>query len=306
MQKIGFIGLGRMGRPMASNLVRKGFQLIVNDVNEEAMQHLVELKASKAASIADVAAQSDIIVTMLPSSAIVEAVIAGEGGILANAKAGSIILDMSTIDPDTTDRMARASQEGGFAFVDAPVGRLASHADRGESLFMVGGDPEHFAAVKPLLNAMGTTIYHCGPAGAGTRTKIVNNFLAVASCQLNAEALALSERFGLNLDRTLDVVYGTTAFNGQLKIAWPTKVLKGDVSAGFTIDLAHKDLTLVMESANFAKVPMPMAAAAREAFSAARARGFGGQDFSAMVNALCDAIGIDSPRLSSNSPHRPS
>ena len=147
--------------------------------------------------------------------------------------------------------------ERGIAFVDAPVGRLASHADRGESLFMVGGTPEDFERVRPLLEAMGTTIHHCGPVGSGTRTKLINNYLAVTSCQMNAEALALSQRLGLNLERTLEVIYGTTAFNGQLKIAWPTKVLKGDVSPGFTIDLAHKDLSLVIDAANATRVPMP-------------------------------------------------
>ncbi|MEL6793611.1 MAG: NAD-binding protein, partial [Pseudomonadota bacterium] len=150
-----------------------------------------------------------------------------------------------------------------------------------------------------------TTIYHCGGPGAGTRSKIVNNFLAISLCQMNAEALSLSERLGLNLDRTLDVLYGTTASNGQLRVNWPAKVLSGDTEPGFTIDLAHKDLTLVMETANAAQAPMPMAAAAREAFSQARARGFGGRDFSAMLDAACDAIGIEAPRLGDGSPHKP-
>jgi len=227
----------------------------------------------------------------------VDQVVAGTAGILDHAKPGSLVMDMSTIDPQTTDALARKAAEKGIAFVDAPVGRLASHADRGESLFMVGGSPEDFERVKPLLEAMGTTIYHCGPVGAGMRTKLVNNYLAVTSCQLNAEALALSQRFGLDLERTLDVIYGTTAFNGQLKIGWPVKVLKGDVTPGFTIDLAHKDLSLIVDAANAARVPMPIAAAAREAFSAARASGFGGKDFSAMVDALCQAAGIEKPRL---------
>jgi 4-hydroxybutyrate dehydrogenase/sulfolactaldehyde 3-reductase len=299
MEKVGFIGLGRMGRPMASNLCRKGFRLTVNDINPEAVHELELLQASSAATVAEVSAGSDIIVTMLPNSAIVEQVVAQADGIIANAKPGSLILDMSTIDPDTTDRLAKQAAAKGIAFVDAPVGRLASHADRGESLFMVGGTVKDFERVKPLLEAMGSTIYHCGDVGSGTRTKIVNNFLAVSSCQLNAEALGLSQRFGLNLERTLDVLYGTTAVNGQLKIAWPTKVLVDDTEPGFTIDLAHKDLTLVIDSANAAKVPMPMAAAAREAFSTARARGFGGKDFSAMVDALCDLASIDKPRLKS-------
>jgi 4-hydroxybutyrate dehydrogenase/sulfolactaldehyde 3-reductase len=114
---------------------------------------------------------------------------------------------------------------------------------------------------------------------------------------MNAEALALSQRFGLNLEKTLEVLHGTTATNGQLKINWPNKVLKGDTTPGFTIDLAHKDLSLIVDSANAARVPMPMAAAAREAFSTARAAGFGSQDFSAMVDALCTIAGIEKPRL---------
>lgn len=294
---VGFVGLGRMGRPMASNLCRKGFRLLVNDVNRAAMEALAHLQAKPCDTVAELAAGSDVVITMLPNSTIVHDVLSMAEGVFAHARPGTTILDMSTIDPDTTDTLAKAAKERGLGFVDAPVGRLASHADRGESLFMVGGETADFERVKPLLEAMGSTIYHCGPAGSGTRTKLVNNFLAVASCQMNAEALLLSQRFGLNLERTLEVLYGTTAVNGQLKIAWPAKVLRGDTEPGFTIDLAHKDLTLIVEAANTARVPMPMAAAAREALSVARARGFGGQDFSAMVDAACDLAGIEKPRL---------
>ena len=254
---------------------------------------------------ADVAARSDIIVTMLPNSAIVSQIVCGPNGVLSGARAGSLVMDMSTVDPTTTDALAARCAEKDVAFVDAPVGRLATHADAGQSLFMVGGESESFDRVRPLLEAMGSTIHHCGPCGAGTRTKIVNNFLAVASCQMNAEALTLARGLGLDLDSTLDVLYGTTATNGQLKLNWPAKCLVGDVAPGFTIDLAHKDLTLVVDSASAAKVPMPMAAAAREAFSTARARGFGGKDFSAALDAHCDVTGIEAPRLSHNSRHRP-
>ena len=294
---VGFIGLGRMGRPMATNLCRKGFRLTVNDINREAVAELEQYQARGAENIAAVAAAGAVIVTMLPNSAIVDAVVGGPDGVLAHARPGSIVLDMSTIDPETTDRLAAQAAARGIGFVDAPVGRLASHADRGESLFMVGASPEHFEKVRPLLEAMGTTIHHCGPVGSGTRTKLVNNFLAVASCQMNAEALALSQRFGLTLETTLEVLYGTTAVNGQLKVNWPSKVLRDDTDPGFTIDLAHKDLTLIIEAANAAKVPMPMAAAAREAFSTARSRGFGGRDFSAMVDSHCELANIPKPRL---------
>ena len=297
MIKVGFVGLGRMGRPMASNLCRKGFALTVYDVNAAAMRELELLQARPGADVAAVAAAGDVIVTMLPNSAIVDEVLTGPSGVFAHARKGTLVMDMSTIDPLVTDRLGEAAAAKGIEFVDAPVGRLASHADRGESLFMVGASEKNFERVRPLLEAMGNTIHHCGPVGTGMRTKLVNNYLAIASCQINAEALALAQRFGLSLEKTLEVIYGTTAFNGQLKIAWPAKVLRGDIEPGFTIDLAHKDISLVTEAANAERVPMPMAAVAREAFSAARARGFGARDFSAMLDVLCELAGIEKPRL---------
>jgi 4-hydroxybutyrate dehydrogenase / sulfolactaldehyde 3-reductase len=294
---VGFIGLGKMGRPMASNLLRKGFPLAVFDVNPVPVRELEALGAKGASGRAAVGSASDIVITMLPDSASVEDVLLGSDGVLAHLPAGSLMMDMSTIDPLLTDRLAAAAAAKECAFVDAPVGRLASHAERGESLFMVGAGPEAFARVKPLLEAMGSTIHHCGDPGAGIRTKLVNNYLAIVSCGFNAEALALSQRFGLSLEKTLEVVHGTTATNGQLKIAWSAKVLKGDTEPGFTIDLAHKDLNLIVDAARATGVPVPIADAARASFSAARAEGFGGRDFSAMVDVLCDRVHIARPRL---------
>jgi len=296
-QRIGFIGLGRMGRPMASNLCRRGFDLVVFDVVPSAMAEATRLGARTASGVSGVASEATIVLTMLPDSAVVEEVLCGGGGVLTHAAPGTLMVEMSTIDPRVTDRIAAAAIAKGCAFVDAPVGRLASHAERGECLFMVGADTDDFARVRPLLDAMGTTIHYCGPVGSGIRTKLVNNYLAIISCQLNAEALALSQRFGLSLARTLEVIHGTTATNGQLKINWPAKVLAGDTEPGFTIDLAHKDLTLIVEAANAVKVPVPIAAAAREAFTVARGHGSGDRDFSAMVDVLCEIARIEKPRL---------
>ena len=295
--RVGFIGLGNMGRGMAANLARKGESLVVHDVVEAPVRALVELGARAASSAAELAAETDIIFTMLPTTASVAEVVSGASGLLAHAREGTIVVDMSTIDPLVTDRLAAAAAARGVAFADAPVGRLASHAAKGESLFMVGAAPDVFARIKPLLEKMGTTIHHCGGVGTGMRTKLVNNYLAIISCQLNAEAVALSQRFGLDLAKTLEVIHGTTATNGQLKIAWPSKVLAGDTAPGFTIDLAHKDLTLIVEAANAAKVPVPIAAVAREAFSHARSSGHADKDFSAMVDVLCDNARIPRPRL---------
>jgi 4-hydroxybutyrate dehydrogenase/sulfolactaldehyde 3-reductase len=297
MERIGFVGLGRMGRPMASNLVRKGFRLSVYDINPAAVRALQEVGAKPANGVPSVVEGSDVIVTMLPSGIEVDAIAAGADGIFAHARAGQLVMDMSTIEPRTTDKLAAEAAKRGLAFVDAPVGRLASHADRGESLFMVGGTEADFARVLPLLQAMGTTIHHCGPVGSGIRTKLVNNLLAVASCQLNAEALALSQRLGLDLAKTLEVIHGTTATNGQLKLNWPGTVLAGDTAPGFSIDLAHKDLSLIIAAAQAETMALPMVATAREAFTMARTAGHGGNDFSTIVDWFCSISGAEKPRL---------
>lgn len=296
-ETIGFIGLGAMGKGMAANCVRKGFKLIVHDIRPEPVAELVKLGARAAADVTSLARDCSIIITVLPTGKEVAQLVIDAGGILDHARPGSVLMDLSTIDPETTDRLHEAARKKGLSAVDAPIGRLAWHAERGESLFMVGAEDKDFARVKPLLEAMGNTIHHCGKGGTGTRTKLINNYLAITSCQLNAEALALTQRFGLDLGKTLDVVHGTTATNGQLKINFPIKVLAGDTAPGFTIDLAHKDLSLIVQAANAARLPMPLAASAREAFSTARARGFGGQDFSAMADVLCDLVQAPRARL---------
>ncbi len=296
-ETIGFIGLGAMGRGMAANCVKHGFKLEVLDIAPGPVAALVALGAKAASSAAELAKRCSIIVTVLPTGREVDQIVMGPDGLYANAKPGTLVMDLSTVEPEMTDKLHAEAKRCGMKAVDAPIGRLAWHAERGESLFMVGAEPDDFARVEPLLKAMGSTIHHCGRGGAGTRTKLVNNYLAIISCQLNAEALALSQRFGLDLAKTLDVIHGTTATNGQLKINWPNKVLAGDTSPGFTIDLAHKDLTLIVGAANAARVPLPIAAAAREAFSTARSRGMGGQDFSAMADLICDVSQIERPRL---------
>jgi len=295
--KIGFIGLGRMGKPMASNLKKKGFELVVHDINEKAVEELVQLGAVKGKSIAAIAAECSVVITMLPSSIEVEGVSYGPDGILANAQKGTILLDMSTIDPLATERLSVAAKARGLSVVDAPVGRLAQHADRGESLFMVGATDADFKRVEPMLMAMGTTIYHCGDVGSGGRTKLVNNYMAVSLCQLNGEALALSQKFGLDIEKTLQVLYGTSASNGQLRMNFPNKVLVGDTSPGFTIDLAHKDMGLVMGAAHAHKVPMPLAAAVFESFSLARAANYGKEDFTGIADAICDLANIERARV---------
>ncbi len=297
MDKIGFIGLGRMGKGMAANLRKKGFELMVHDINAAAVAELVALGATDGQSVANIARECGVVITMLPSAVEVEQVAMGAEGIFANAKPGTVLMDMSTIDPLATDRLQAGAMAVGLSVVDAPVGRLAEHADRGESLFMVGASDADFARVKPLLDAMGTTVYHCGGVGTGGRTKLVNNYIAITLTQVNAEALALSQRFGLDITKTLAVLLGTSANNGQLRMNFPSKVLIGDTSPGFTIDLAHKDMGLVMGAAHAARVPMPVAAAVFESYSLARASDYGRIDFSGIADAVCDLAKIPRARV---------
>lgn len=293
--KIGFIGLGRMGRPMASNLQRKGFSTLSFDVNSQSIVALTAIGGRGADSVMDVARESDVVFTMLPASPEVRSVVLD--GVVPNARPGTLVVDMSTIDPLVTDEVAAAVEAAGLGFVDAPVGRLATHADRGECMFMVGASKDNFELVKPMLEAMGTTIHHCGSAGSGIRMKVVNNYLAIAACQLNAETLTLAARFGLDPVRTIDILNGTTATNGHLKTNFPVKVLAGDIEPGFQIDLAHKDLGIALASASALKVPLAMGAVARECLQLARSRGLGGKDFSALLDAWCDLAGVAAPRF---------
>lgn len=160
-ETIGFIGLGAMGRGMAANCVKKGFKLVVHDVRPEPVKALVAVGAGAAKDLADLASRCQTIITVLPTGKEVSQLVMGPGGIFDHAKPGTLVMDLSTIDPETTDRMHAEAKRRGFRAVDAPIGRLAWHADRGESLFMVGADAGDFAHVKPVLEAMGTTIHHC-------------------------------------------------------------------------------------------------------------------------------------------------
>lgn len=295
---IGFVGLGAMGLPMASNLVRKGFSVIGYDIDPGKVNRLVALGAQAGGSVAATAAEASIVVTILPATKEVEEVVLGAQGVLPNMKKGSLLLEMSTIDPRGTDGVIKACETQGVAFVDAPVGRLASHAERGESLFMVGGTEDDVARVRPLLDAMGTTIHHCGPAGTGIRMKVVNNYMLLVTAQITAESILLGTRFGLSIDTMKKVTADTTATNGQFQIAFASKCLQGDLKPGFTLDLAHKDVSLALEAAKELRIGLPVGAAAREAYGAARASDYAKRDYSGMLDYICEAAGVAPPRLS--------
>ncbi len=296
--KVGFIGLGAMGLPMASNLQRKGFELVAYDVDSAKIDALVALGATRANSVAEASRGVEVVVTMLPATPHVEAVVLGADGVLANIDPSAVLMDMSTIDANGTDRIARACADKGIGFADCPVGRLVMHAERGESLFMVGAHDDVFARIEPLLNAMGTAIHRCGAPGMGSRMKLINNFLLLTVAQVCAESLALGTKLGLDVETMRDVTAATTAQNGQLHTLMVNKVLKGDVKPGFTIDLAFKDMTLAMTAAAEQRIGLPVGAAAHAVYGGARATDYASKDYSSLLDYACERAGVTPPRLS--------
>ncbi|HBD35546.1 NAD(P)-dependent oxidoreductase [Cupriavidus metallidurans] len=295
--KVGFIGLGRMGFALASHLLRNGADLTVLDIQPAPMEKLVAQGATRATDARALAAAVDIVFTMLPGPKQAREVILGEAGVLAGLRKGPFLVELSTIDTDTVDDLRRAANEKGVRFADAPVGRLAAHADRGESLFMLGAEQADLAELEPVLLKMGTTVLHCGAPGAGTRMKLINNLMVLCYCQLNSEALVLANALGLETRKTFDVLTGTTASNGQLKEKWPVKVLGNDLTPGFDIALGFKDLTLACQAAQSAGISLPMGNLARSMFQLARHAGKDGQDTSCMTDYWAESNGIDPIRL---------
>jgi len=294
-ERIGFIGLGNMGRPMASSLLSNGFAITAFDVAAAQVDVLVERGAGRACDVASLIAACDVVITMLPNTPDV----AGVVGVLAESgRAGMLMIDMSTIDPATSRSFGALLSEKGIRVVDAAVGRSPAHAERGESLFMVGAEQDDLARVRPILEAMGDKIIHCGPQGSGIAMKIVNNFLAMATCQISAEALTLGAKLGLPAALMYEVITNSLASNDHLKTYWPTKALRGDVAPGFAIDLAYKDLSIGVNAAAAAGVPVFTGAAARECLGQARsAQGLGGKDITAVLLAAAANAGIKPPRL---------
>jgi 4-hydroxybutyrate dehydrogenase/sulfolactaldehyde 3-reductase len=297
-ENVAFIGLGAMGGPMAQNIIRKGTKVSVYDIDKTKMDPVIKIGGTPGRNIKETIENANIIITMLPSTENVKSVMTDENGVLSFIKPNTIILDMSTIAPTGTDEIYRLCQENNLKFIDAPVGRLVSHAISGDSLFMVGCDNEEaFKKVEPLLNAMGTTIIRCGKVGSGIRAKFVNNFQILSIAQITAEALTLAQKIGLDLDVFKEVNAGTTANNGQFHINFLSKVLKNDIEPGFTIDLAHKDMGLALETANSFRVGLPVGSAVQAVYGQARSGKFAKKDFSALLDYACELAEIDPPRV---------
>ncbi|WP_196062399.1 MULTISPECIES: sulfolactaldehyde 3-reductase [unclassified Serratia (in: enterobacteria)] len=291
MAQIAFIGLGQMGAPMASNLIKQGHRLNVFDISPVAVSALVAQGAKAAASPAQAALDAEFVITMLPNGELVHEVLFGAEGVCCTLSPAALVMDMSTIHPLQTDRLIAQMQARSFNLMDAPVGRTSDHAQAGTLLILAGGTAEQVERATPVLMAMGSELINAGGPGMGIRVKLINNYMSIALNALSAEAAVLCEALGLSFDVALQVMSGTPAGKGHFTTTWPNKVLKGDLSPAFMIDLAHKDLGIALDVANQLHVAMPMGAASREVYSQARASGRGRQDWSAILEQVRAASG---------------
>jgi 4-hydroxybutyrate dehydrogenase/sulfolactaldehyde 3-reductase len=290
LKTIGFIGVGVMGAPMARNLLKAGYQLRVFDVNAAAMAALKENGATPARTPADAAKGMDAVITMLPNGEHVEDALFGRDGAATAMAKGALYMDMSTILPTVTDRIAKKMAERGIDMVDAPVGRTSQHAVEGKLLVMAGGSDAALARARPILEKLGDTIVHCGPVGSGARVKIVNNYMAIVANTTTAEALTLAEASGIDPEVARKVMLGTTAGMGHMSTTYPAKVLKDDLTPGFMVDLAAKDLGLAIEFAKTLGAPVATGESAREAYGRAQKGGRGRQDWTAIYAMTRESV----------------
>ena len=290
-QVIGFIGLGIMGRPMAKNLLKAGYPLVVHSRSRGPVDEIARAGAKVGSSPRDVAAQSDVLITMLPNSPDVELVALGRDGIIEGARPGLLFVDKSTISPIVSKKVGEALAAKSVKMLDAPVSGGERGAIDGALSIMVGGDKAVFDAVLPIFQAMGKTITHLGPLGFGGFTKLANQIIVAVNLTALGEALTLAKKAGLDRDLTLTALAGGLAGSRCLDQKKPN-YLADTYNPGFKIDLHFKDLGLIMESARALGVPLPTTAVVQELFSALRVKGRGGLDHSGVITLLEDIAGL--------------
>lgn len=291
--KVGFVGLGVMGAPMALNILKHGHELTVYDKSPEAVARLVQAGAKQAHTAREVGAASDIVVTMLPEPQHVEQVVLGPDGLAEGLHAGGIVIEMSTIDPSTSRRVGDALRQRGMELVDSPVGKTSEHAATGTLTLMVGGNKEAIDRATPVLNCMGTDTYYCGGPGTGHAMKMTNNLLATTIMIANTEALAIGAKNGLTLELMQEVMRTTMAWNQQLAVAMPKKAFLGDDSPGFAIRLACKDVRLACEAADQMGFEASVGRGAQATMERAMAQGLGDRDTAALMFLHEKALGIE-------------
>jgi 2-hydroxy-3-oxopropionate reductase len=290
MTTIAFIGLGIMGRPMAINLSRAGFDVIGYNRSRPAVEALVEAGGRGAADIAEAVAKADVIATMLPDSPDVREVLAGAGGVFGSARDGALIIDFSSIRPDVAAELATEAGAQGLRMVDAPVSGGEQGAIDATLSIMVGGSAQDFAAAKPILEAVGKTVVHVGPAASGQTVKAANQLIVAGTIELVAEAIVFLEAFGVDTEAAVQVLAGGLAGNAILQRK-SAAMLRRDFKPGFRIELHDKDMGIVTAAARQAGVAIPLGALVAQLVASVKARGDGALDHTALLKLVEDLSG---------------
>lgn len=294
---IGFIGLGLMGRPMALNLRKAGFELVVHSRSEPPVDALVEAGATRAASPADVASQCDVVITMLPDSPDVERVLAGEGGVFSRMRPGAVLVDMSSISPVVTRELALAAEHRGATLLDAPVSGGEIGAQSATLSIMVGGDGDALERVRPVLARMGNPerIVHVGPSGAGQICKVCNQLVIGGTLAAVSEAFALAYKAGVDPAKVRQALLGGFAASRVLEVHGD-RILQRNYVPGFRAGMYLKDLRIALDTSRAHEVPMPVTAIVQQLVTALVAAGRAGDDYSALATVLLDLAQVSDIR----------
>jgi 3-hydroxyisobutyrate dehydrogenase-like beta-hydroxyacid dehydrogenase len=286
-----FVGLGTMGLPMASNLVRAGFDVRGVDTSDAARAAFAQAGGRPVTDAKTAAASVDVIVTMLPDDKAVRAVLDAPDGLLAVARRGALVIDMSTTAPSTKIALARVAHDRGIDFVESPVGKTMEHAIAGTLALMVAGEPAAIERARPVLAPMGNEVHLCGAMGAASAMKLINNMLVACINAASIEALVAGRKANLGLDTMLGVFKTTLAWNNALAVGLPRKAFKRDFKPGFMTRLAHKDVGLALAMARDMHVPLTQGQAAYAILEQALRDGYGGDDNAGSMLRVCEANG---------------
>lgn len=294
MERVGFIGLGLMGKPMALNLLKQGFPLVVHSRSQGPVDALVAAGATAAASPARVAEQAEVVITMVPDTPDVEQVVAGQGGILETIVAGRVIVDMSTIAPAAARWLAGLAHAKGVQMLDAPVSGGEIGAINGTLSIMVGGDGAALERVRPMLNAMGNPerVVHIGPSGSGQVCKACNQICIGGALAAVGEAFAIARKAGIDPAKVREALLGGFAASRVLEVHGE-RILNGNYVPGFKTKLYHKDFGIVMQTVHELAVSAPVSALVQQYVNAQMAAGGGEEDYSALAKAVFKASGVE-------------
>ncbi|MGW7228637.1 2-hydroxy-3-oxopropionate reductase [Streptomyces cyaneofuscatus] len=285
LPKVAWIGLGIMGSPMSENLIKAGYAVTGYTLEQDKIDRLVAAGGTGASSIAEAVKDADVVITMVPASPQVEAIAYGPEGILENVKRGALLVDMSSITPQTSVDLAKNAAEKGIRVLDAPVSGGEAGAIEAVLSIMVGGEQADFDAAKPLLEALGKTIVLCGPHGSGQTVKAANQLIVAVNIQACAEAVVFLEKSGVDLAAALDVLNGGLAGSTVLTRK-KDNFLKRDFAPGFRIDLHHKDMGIVTDAARNVGAALPVGGVVAQLVASLRAQGDGGLDHSALLRSV--------------------